>query len=167
MRKRAETGEEGRMISVRTWAGRGRDATGKVGFDGPHPRNPLVILNNKDPPAQPPRHRIRFPGNHLLLLEAIARHNGQVIHPLRLLARETTTAPGRHSSSPSLSAFSHREAPRDKRKRERNSEGERGSGRGKKTKDWRHTRAHVFLCGLFSSSFVTLRVARDCYRPLP
>lgn len=37
--------------------------------------------------------RIRFPGNHLLLLEAIARHNGQVIHPLRLLARETATRP--------------------------------------------------------------------------
>lgn len=65
-------------------------------------RNPSVILNNKDPPALPPR-RIRFPGNHLLLLEAIARHNGQVIHPLRLLARETTTAPGRYSSSPSPS----------------------------------------------------------------
>lgn len=40
-----------------------------------------------------PPPRIRFPGNHLLLLEAIARHNGQVIHPLRLLARETATRP--------------------------------------------------------------------------
>lgn len=62
-------------------------------------KNPSVIRNNKDPPA--PSLRIRFPGNHLLLLEAIARHNGQVIHPLRLLARETTTARGWHSSSPS------------------------------------------------------------------
>jgi len=112
----------------------------------------------KDPPALPP-HRIRFPGNHLLLLEAIAHHNGQVIHPLRLLARETTTAPGRHSSSPSPSTFPRCEVLGGKKKEERRKgrEGDRQKdrkmARGER-KDWRHTRAHLLLCQLF---FVLVR----------
>lgn len=110
--------------------------------------------------ALPPR-RIRFPGNHLLLLEAIARHNGQVIHPLRLLARETTTAPGRHSSSPSPSLrFRVVRCLGEKREREE------GRGWGERG-DWRYTRAHNSCANYFSSSFVTLRVTRDCYRPFP
>lgn len=55
--------------------------------------SPSVILNNKAPSAPSPLY-IRYLDNHLLSLEAIARHNSQVIHPLRLLARETTIARG-------------------------------------------------------------------------
>lgn len=62
------------------------------GFDGAHRRTLQLFETTKT--RRHPLYRIRFPGNHLLLLEAIARHNGQVIHPLRLLARETTTARG-------------------------------------------------------------------------
>lgn len=61
-------------------------------FDGLHRRTLRLFETTKA--RRHPLRRIRFPGNHLLLLEAIARHNGQVIHPLRLLARETTTARG-------------------------------------------------------------------------
>lgn len=60
---------------------------------------PFGYSKQQRPAGTLPPPRIRFPGNHLLLLEAIARHNGQVIHPLRLLARETATARGNHSSS--------------------------------------------------------------------
>lgn len=76
-------------------------------FDGPHRRTLRLFETTKT--RRHPLYRIRFPGNHLLLLEAIARHNGQVIHPLRLLARETTIARGWHSSSPSppLARFPH------------------------------------------------------------
>jgi len=97
----------------------------------------------------------RLPGNHLLSLEAIARHNGQVIHPLRLLARETTTAPGRHSSSSTrlrrVSAF--REAATRKRDRD---EGTRA-----------HVRRLAVSVGPFASSPFISRVARDCYRLYP
>lgn len=94
------------------------------------------------------------------------RYNGQVIHPLRLLARETTTAPGRQHSSSLLIAF-RISASRDSRERKR----ERGAREGNCTEEEKETgdrqRTHVLLPELFSSSFVTLYVARDCSRPFP
>ena len=159
------------MVGVRI-RGRAERRCGRVVSMGPIEEPFSYSKQQKDPPALPP-HRIRFPGNHLLLLEAIAHHNGQVIHPLRLLARETTTAPGRHSSSPSPSTFPRCEVLGGEKKKRKGERGERETDR--KTEKWRgerekigDTHAHIYFCAnYFSSSFVTLFVTRDCYRPFP
>lgn len=72
------------------------------------------------------------------------RYNGQVIHPLRLLARETTTAPGRQHSSSLLIAF-RISASRDARERKR----ERGAREGNCTEERKRREigsAHTYSC---------------------
>ena len=141
------------MVGVRI-RGRAERRCGRVVSMGPIEEPFSYSKQQKDPPALPP-HRIRFPGNHLLLLEAIAHHNGQVIHPLRLLARETTTAPGRHSSSPSPSTFPRCEVLGGKKKRGKE-KGERGrqterqkNGEGREKRLETHTRTSTFVPTIF------------------
>lgn len=104
-------------------------------------RNPSVILNNKD---QPPRAlRIRFPGNHLLLLEAIAS--------LQWPSYPSTpaTCPGNdHRPGPAALVFSPHRLPRFRITRHAG-ETERGARKGKlhggrkETEDQRDTHVHT------------------------
>lgn len=165
------------MISARTRAG-GETRGGSVFRWAPSEKPFSYSKQHKDPPAAAAPPRIRFPGNHLLSLEAIARHNGQVIHPLRLLARETTTAPGPALVfSPSPSAFcASRGIARDReterkrntvkerrRKRERE-EGEEGGRENERLETHARTRVYTFAPGYFrprSLLYASLEIAID------
>lgn len=148
VRKGAARGRErkdGRRADLELdWRGRGREAREVGWFRWAPSRNPSVILNNKDPPAQPPRAPYPLPrqsftlagGHRFVTMAKLSIHSGYL--PGK---RPPPQAGSTRLLSSSPSAFPHREA----RGRER----ERGARKGNCMEEKERqeiSSAHTYSC---------------------
>lgn len=160
---------------------------------GPIERNPSVILNNKGPPAQPPSSFSSLSTSSFSTSAVRVSASPAIIYScwrpslvtMAKLSIHSGYLPGKRPPPRAGTRLLHRlsrfrvvsrgrDAPRERekgrerqRKRTKEEAGEERKLEGG-MRSRRHTRAHTYSCAeLFSPSFVTLRAARDCYRPFP